>query len=262
MNWKSKLPINKTIDQQICDFLRQDRQFILEQMQKHYAVGQKTGRRDLVTSLDKENQQRIIAFLEPLLQPAKILAEETEHQITDSTGLVWVIDPIDGTMNFVKQGEDFAVMVALYEDERPILGYIYDVMRDRLLHGGPGLGAAYCNEMKLTSPENLPLAEGLVGLSGPMLIANKFNFQTIESQSLGSRVLGSAGIEFSRVILGKQVGYVSTLKPWDFAAGNALATVLGLMVDRVDGSPLNMLESGVVLVATKKAFATIMNIVK
>ena len=95
-----------------------------------------------------------------------------------------------------------------------------------------------------------------------MLIANKFNFQTIEAQSLGSRVLGSAGIEFSRVILGKQVGYASTLKPWDFAAGNALAMVLGLMVDRIDGSPLNMLKSGVVLVATKKAFATIMNIVK
>lgn len=250
------------LDQEICNFLRQDRQFILERMQQRYAVDEKTGRRDLVTTLDKENQRRIIAFLKSQLGSAKILAEETEHQITDFTGLFWVIDPIDGTMNFVKQGEDFAVMIALYEDGQPLLGYIYDVMRDRLLHGGPGIDAAFCNEVKLAAPADLPLANGLVGLSGPMLIANKYNFQTIEAQSLGSRVLGSAGIEFSRVILGKQVGYASTLKPWDFAAGNALASVLGLMVDRVDGRPLNMLKSGVVLVATKKAFATIMNIVK
>lgn len=84
----------------------------------------------------------------------------------------------------------------------------------------------------------------------------------LKKRTLGARVIGSAGIEFIRVLLGKQIGYVSSLKPWDFAAGNALAAVFGLKVGYVDGEAINVLKSGVVLVATKKAYSAIMSIVK
>jgi myo-inositol-1(or 4)-monophosphatase len=64
---------------------------------------------------------------------------------------------------------------------------------------------------------------------------------------------GSAGLEFASVLRGELCGYVSYLKPWDFAAGNVLANVLGLAVKTIDGAPLDMLSSNVVLVATERA---------
>jgi myo-inositol-1(or 4)-monophosphatase len=250
------------LDAQIVNIMKADRQFILDKMAENLAVDEKTNRRDLVTELDRINQARLIQALTEILPSAKILAEETQTTLADSAGLIWVIDPIDGTMNFVKQQEDFAVMVALYQDGKPLLGYIYDIMRDILLHGGVGIGKVFQNQIEIKKPVDLALTDGLIGLSGPLLIHNFCNFQAIEAKSLGARVLGSAGIEFIRVILGKQVGYISRLKPWDFAAGNALATALELKVGCVDGGPVNVLKSGVVLVATKKAYSAIINIVE
>ena len=250
------------LDAKIVEFLVKDRQFIFEKMGKHLEVDEKQNRRDLVTEVDRGNQAHIIEALSQLLPNAKILAEESENDLTDAKGLMWVIDPIDGTMNFVKQREDFAVMIALYEDGKPLLGYIYDVMRDVLLHGGPGIGVVYKNQDVINPPANLSLEESLIGLSGPMLVNNAYHFQDVEKRTLGARVIGSAGIEFIRVLLGKQIGYVSSLKPWDFAAGNALAAVFGLKVGYVDGEAINVLKSGVVLVATKKAYSAIMSIVK
>ena len=250
------------LDAKIVDFLIEDRQFILDKMGKSLKVDEKHDRRDLVTEVDRGNQVHIIDTLTKLLPEAKILAEESQNDLADTKGLLWIIDPIDGTMNFVKQQEDFAVMIALYKDGKPLLGYIYDIMRDVMLHGGPGLGKVYRNQLEINPPADLALEEGLIGLSGPMLVNNLYHFQDVERKTLGARVMGSAGIEFIRVLLGKQVGYVSALKPWDFAAGNALVTVFGIKVGYVDGETINVLESGVVLVATKKAYSAIMSIVK
>lgn len=249
------------LDAEIVNFLNVDRQFILNRMTEHLKVDEKTSRRDLVTQLDRENQAEIIQKLKQLLPDSKILAEEKQSDIENDKGLMWVIDPIDGTMNFVKQQEDFAVMIALYEDGQPLLGYIYDIMRDVLVHGGKGIGKVFNNEIEVKQPQNIELDDGLIGLSGPMLVRNVYHFQEIEEISLGTRVLGSAGIELIRVLLGKQVGYISHLKPWDFAAGNALAPVLNLKLRYIDDTAVNVLKSGVVLVATKKAYSAIINIV-
>lgn len=251
----------EVLDKKITDFMREDRDFILKRMSSKIEVDEKTSRRDLVTQLDRENQVKIIEMLKKFLPEAKVLAEESRTSIESEVGLIWVIDPIDGTMNFVKQQEDFAVMIALYEDGQPLLGYIYDIMRDILIHGGVGIQKVYQNEVEIKRPVNEDLKDGLIGLSGPMLVRNLYHFQQIEESSLGARVLGSAGVEFIRVLLGKQVGYISHLKPWDFSAGNALAPVLNLKLSYVDGTSINVLKSGVVLVATKKAYSAIMSMV-
>nr|WP_246877158.1 inositol monophosphatase family protein [Lactiplantibacillus argentoratensis] len=237
------------------------RRQVLAKMGTHLTVAEKTSRRDLVTNVDHSNEDFLVGQIRALDPVAKILAEEgTGDQVTDMTGHVWIVDPIDGTMNFVHQRNHFAMMVGLYVDGKPTLGYIFDVMANKLYAGGPEVGVTL-NGQLLAAPTDVDLSAGLFGASAPLLIQDRFNMQTVIAQSLGARIMGSAGIQISQVLAGELVGYLSYLRPWDFAAGRVLAESLGLVVSRVDGSPVNMLSSGAVLIATKRAQRSILAIV-
>ena len=155
-------------------------------------------------------------------------------------------------MNFVKQHDHFASMIAVCENGIEKLGYILDVTEDELYWGGPECGV-FCNDQKVAPPKNLPLEEGLFGVGGKMLLSNYRNVQSAAKKSLGVRIYGSSGIEFIHVLTGKNVSYLSHLRPWDYAAGKILAETLGLVVKTIDEESLDMLSSSDVLVATKNA---------
>jgi len=249
------------LNQAVQAVFKQSRQQVLTAMGAKLTVAEKTSRKDLVTNVDRSNEQFLVKALRQLDPQAHILAEEgLGDQVTSLTGHVWIVDPIDGTMNFVHQRNHFAMMAGYYVDGVPTLGYIYDVMADTLYAGGPQVGVTRNGE-PLAAPTDLPLSEGLFGASAPLLIHNRFNMQTIAGTSLGPRIMGSAGIQISQVLAGELVGYLSYLRPWDFAAGRVLAESLGLVVSQVDGTPVNMISSGAVLIATKRAQRAILAIV-
>lgn len=251
----------KQLNQNMQAVMQTARRQVLAKMGTHLTVAEKTSRRDLVTNVDHSNEDFLVGQIRALDPVAKILAEEgTGDQVTDMTGHVWIVDPIDGTMNFVHQRNHFAMMVGLYVDGKPTLGYIFDVMANKLYAGGPEVGVTL-NGQLLAAPADVDLSAGLFGASAPLLIQDRFNMQTVIAQSLGARIMGSAGIQISQVLAGELVGYLSYLRPWDFAAGRVLAESLGLVVSRVDGSPVNMLSSGAVLIATKRAQCSILAIV-
>ncbi|MFC6180723.1 inositol monophosphatase family protein [Lactiplantibacillus daowaiensis] len=250
------------LNQAVQVLLKDARTQVLAAMGQTLTIDEKTSRKDLVTNVDRSNENFLVQRLRQLDPQARILAEEgLGDQVETLAGHVWIVDPIDGTMNFVHQRNHFAMMIGLYIDGEPTLGYIYDVMADKLYAGGPIVGVTL-NERPLPAPRDAPLAEGLFGASGPLLIHNKYQMQTIAQTSLGPRILGSAGVQISQVLAGELVGYLSYLRPWDFAAGRVLAESLGLVVSQVDGTPVNMLSSGAVLVATKSAQRAILAIVK
>ena len=251
----------KQLNQKMQVVMQTARAQVLAKMGTHLTVAEKTSRRDLVTNVDHSNEDFLVRQIRALDPVAKILAEEgTGDQVTDMNGHVWIVDPIDGTMNFVHQRNHFAMMVALYVDGKPTLGYIFDVMANKLYAGGPEVGVTLNGEL-LAAPADVDLSAGLFGASAPLLIQDRFNMQTIIAKSLGPRIMGSAGIQISQVLAGELVGYLSYLRPWDFAAGRVLAESLGLVVSRVDGNPVNMLSSGAVLIATKRAQRSILAIV-
>lgn len=251
----------KQLNQKMQVVMQTARAQVLAKMGTHLTVAEKTSRRDLVTNVDHSNEDFLVRQIRALDPVAKILAEEgTGDQVTDMNGHVWIVDPIDGTMNFVHQRNHFAMMVGLYVDGKPTLGYIFDVMANKLYAGGPEVGVTLNGEL-LAAPADVDLSAGLFGASAPLLIQDRFNMQTIIAKSLGPRIMGSAGIQISQVLAGELVGYLSYLRPWDFAAGRVLAESLGLVVSRVDGNPLNMLSSGAVLIATKRAQRSILAIV-
>ncbi len=100
---------------------------------------------------------------------------------------------------------------------------------------------------------DLFLDQGLLDVSGRMLIRNYRNVAQVAEKSMGVRVYGSAGIGFIHVLTGKTVGYCSHLHPWDHAAGKILAKAHGLSVKSIDDNELDVLSSNDVLVATKNA---------
>ncbi|WP_267490158.1 inositol monophosphatase family protein [Companilactobacillus futsaii] len=207
---------------------------------------------DLVTNFDKKTEKFINTEIKKAYPEATIVSEEGYGDLVkDMSGLVFFVDPIDGTMNFVKRGDDFASMIGAYIDGEPLIGAIIDVMDNEIYHGGKEIGL-FINQKAINFPKDLSLIEGLVDVSAPMALANRFDVQEVIKKSSGLRVYGSAGIIFGHLLTGKEVMYMSYLAPWDLAAGRVLCEAAGMSVVSIDDSPINMLESQVVIVGTQK----------
>lgn len=146
------------LDQKAQQIIRQAGQNAYQKMENDYQIDTKTNYTDLVTTIDRENEQLINDQLRKIDPDSQILSEEGfgDKQISNMQGHVWIVDPIDGTMNFVKQHNNFAVMLALYVDGQPMLGYILDVINNRLYHGRKGAGV-YVNNQKIGQPADLGL---------------------------------------------------------------------------------------------------------
>ncbi len=150
----------KQLNQKMQVVMQTARAQVLAKMGTHLTVAEKTSRRDLVTNVDHSNEDFLVRQIRALDPVAKILAEEgTGDQVTDMNGHVWIVDPIDGTMNFVHQRNHFAMMVGLYVDGKPTLGYIFDVMANKLYAGGPEVGVTLNGEL-LAAPADVDLSAG------------------------------------------------------------------------------------------------------
>lgn len=226
-------------------------------------VDQKDGRTDLVTNVDKGVQNFIVGKIMEYDPDALILGEENGlDQTPIDKGRVFVIDPIDGTLNFIMQQENFCIMIAVYEEGVGQLGFIYDVMRDELFWGGPKVGKVFFNKEELFAPEDKGLKDGLIGMNAALYRKNVFQAQEIGKASMGIRVLGCAGLDFIAIIKGTQIGYVSMLSPWDYASGSIMMEQLGMTVIGKDQQPLSFTGREFFIGATQAAMTEIQAISK
>ncbi|UQS82730.1 inositol monophosphatase family protein [Bombilactobacillus folatiphilus] len=211
----------------------------------------KSSSTDLVTERDKSVEQQIITYLKNYFPEAHFVSEEGfgDH-VNNLQGLVFFVDPIDGTMNFIKAHDQFASMIGVYLNGQPLFGAIIDIIEDQLYYGGAGLGS-FVNGRKLPQLIDVPLSQGLVMISNRFL--NDVPYQNVKNQSSGLRVFGSAGISFTRLLRGSAILYISKLKPWDMAAGWAIGKPLGLIMRTIDGTPISMLKSQTVIIGTRCA---------
>lgn len=235
---------------------------LVKEVKMNKNVNTKSGPNDLVTNFDKSTEKGIVEIIKEHYPDSSVVSEEGfGDDIKSVSGLVFFVDPIDGTMNFVKCHDSFASMVGVYLDGEPFVGAIINVMQDKIYHGGPELGV-FENDQRLSEPINQELKEGLVVISGPMVLKNYLNTQDVVGKSSGIRIFGCAGIVFEHLLTGKEIIYMSYLKPWDLAAGRVLCESLGLSVARVDEKPVDMLQSQVVIAGTKKAVSEVLKTVK
>ena len=224
--------------------------YILEHMEEGLEVEEKTCATDLVTQMDKNVQALLVSEILKHYPNDAIFAEEGQLKEDIEVGSVWVIDPIDGTTNFITQKADFAVMIAYFEKGIGRFGLIYDVTRDQLYHGG-GDFDVYCNDRKLPAFEDRPFQDFLMASNAGMLQANDWGLANLARECLGVRVYGSAGISFSKVLSGGLLAYFSYNWPWDYAAASIMAEKLGFIVQTLDGSQLNFQTRQPVMMAPK-----------
>ncbi|HFI0638690.1 TPA: inositol monophosphatase family protein [Streptococcus suis] len=202
-------------------------EFLKTHLHDELEIEEKENATDLVTQLDKLTQQFLTNQIKKEYPSDLIFGEEGGDVSSISNGNVWVIDPIDGTSNFIAQKNDFAIMLAYFENGIGQFGLIYDVMQDKLFHGG-GKFPVFCNKERLASPSLSSISQTLLGLNAQLYAANKHGLADLANISLGTRSVGSAGIGFSHVLEGRLFAYASYLYPWDYAAASILGQGLGL----------------------------------
>ncbi|HLR91996.1 MAG TPA: inositol monophosphatase family protein [Atopostipes sp.] len=218
----------------------------------------KSRKNDLVTIMDRKTEKNLVEKINTHFPDDLIISEEGFGDQVDRTDFenqtVWFLDPIDGTLNFVLQNENYAVMLAVYEKGVGQQAYIYDVERDKLYWSIKGEGV-YCNDQRLPKIKDLSLKDGLFA-SNSMFLSDKqvgLNAE-ITKRAMGVRTLGSAGLEFAELVKGSTVAYVSYgLKPWDIAPGLMMVQENGGVVTNFDGSPVDILNSSPTIMATPTA---------
>lgn len=242
------------IDNNAKNWAREAGQFIRNSFSKKLEIQTKSNPNDLVTVIDKKTEKFFIEKIREMYPNHKIVGEEGfGDSISSMDGIVWVIDPIDGTMNFVHMQRNFAISIGIYEDGIGQIGLIYDVVLDELYHARRGHGA-YLNEIQLAPLKKTRISEAIMGLNATWVTKNSRIDPSILGALVydlrGTRSYGSAALEFAYVASGRLDGHISLrLSPWDFAAGKVLVEELGGIVTDLRGKPVDLLKQNSILMA-------------
>lgn len=233
-------------------------EILKESLLTHIKVEYKSNPDDLVTEMDRKVERFFLEKITTHFPDHSFLGEEGINEEVDSLeGTLWIIDPIDGTTNFVHQQYNFAISVAVYHHGIGKIGVIYNVMDNELFHAVQGKGA-FINDQRLPELEVVTVNEALLGLNARWLLKKDRSETGILAELVktvrGVRSYGSAAIEMAYVAANRLDGYISmNLAPWDFAAGKVILEEVGGVITTFKGEPLNMLKKSSVFVG-KKSF--------
>jgi myo-inositol-1(or 4)-monophosphatase len=197
------------------------------------------GLNDMVSYVDKEAEKLIVKGLKEALPEAGFITEEgTEGH--DGETYRWVIDPLDGTTNFIHGLPLFAVSLALIREEKVVLGVVYEVNRDECFYAHEG-GKAFCNGKEIRVSQAESLKDSLVATGFPYaefedLPAYMQVLQKLMKNSHGLRRMGSAAVDLAYVACGRFEGYFEyNLNAWDVAAGALIVKQAGGIVSDFEG---------------------------
>lgn len=186
---------------------------------------------DPVTTADKKTEEFIINYLRRRFHDIGFLCEESCPKNL-LTGTFWILDPLDGTVNFVHGCPIFSISLALYSDGEILIGLINDIMRNEIFWSVKG-GGAYANGKKLKVSAVTELNRSLLVTGFPYYIKEKHsrvikNFKNLVISAQGIRRLGSAALDMAYVAAGRFDGFWEEgLAPWDVAAGSLIVKEAG-----------------------------------
>ncbi len=195
----------------------------------HLAVDSK-GKNDFATEVDRLAEKEIISIIKASYPEHSILAEESgEHAGND---FVWVIDPLDGTTNFIHGFPQYAVSIALKYKDRIEIGVVYDPLRDELFTAKRG-GGAMLNNRRIRVTGLSSMKGALIGTGFPFKVPQHLDaylgmFRAITMDSAGIRRAGSAALDLAYLAAGRLDAFWEIeLKEWDMAAGVLLVKEAG-----------------------------------
>ena len=184
----------------------------------------KKGPRDFVTNSDKKVEQILIKELSK--KKFSVISEETGTIIKEDKNNYWIIDPIDGTINFLHGIPHFCISLAYINNNEIISGVIYDPIKNEIFYGEKNSGSFFNNQRMRVSKKNK---------FEDCLFGSNLESLNIKSPELNSRVSGSAALDLAYVACGRLDGfYQKNLNIWDVAAGVLIITEAGGKISPVD----------------------------
>jgi len=213
---------------------------------------------DFVTEVDKAAEEAIIETLNEAYPNHGFLAEESGELLNNSDH-IWIIDPLDGTTNFIHGFPQYAVSIALSVNGVLQQAVIYDPNRDELFSASKGAGA-YVDRRRLRVASQIKLENALIGTGFPYRQDQDVDqylkiFAEMTRQCAGLRRPGAASLDLAYVAAGRYDGFFeSELKPWDMAAGALIITEAGGLVGNYRGEE-GFLESGEIMAGNPRIFA-------
>ncbi|WP_354330986.1 inositol monophosphatase family protein [Pedobacter sp. CG_S7] len=210
------------------------------------------GLNDLVSYVDKTAEEHLVANLAELIPDAGFT---TEEETVNSKGAVfnWIIDPLDGTTNFIHGVPTYSISIALYEDGAPVLAVIYEINRGEMFYTYKG-GNAFLNHKIISVSKRNKLEDCLLGTGFPYYEFQKqVQYMEVLSEMMrkchGVRRIGSAAVDLAYVACGRFDAFFEyNLNSWDVAAG-------AYLVQQAGGRVLNF-KGGQEFLETREILAT------
>ncbi len=215
--------------------------------------GDHKGPRDLVSRVDIESERRLIEGLKRLQPDAGIFGEESGRE--GDQRRCWVIDPIDGTSNYLSGLDQFSISIALLEQGQPVLGVVYRPASDEVFSAIRGRGLHHDGRPATPLPAGLQLADALLGTGFPYRSPDQARafFACAEDvlyRCRGLRRFGSAALDLAYLACGYLQGFWETdLQPYDVAAALLMLEEAGHRVSNGDGKPYRMGEDRLLVAA-------------
>ncbi len=230
----------KDLTLKVCDIAKEVGLFIKEECAKINAGHIETkSQNSLVTYVDKTAEKKIVDFLSELIPDSGFIAEEGT---SDKKGEIynWVIDPLDGTTNFIHGIPTYCVSIALLKNEKLVSGVIYEPNRDEMFYAWEN-GGSYLNNTPISVSSVNKLSDSLLATGFPY-----YDYKRLEAymdilkwlmhNSRGVRRIGSAAIDLAYVACGRfEAFYEYSLNPWDVAAGALIVKEAGGSVTDFQG---------------------------
>ncbi len=223
---------------------------------------------DFVTEVDRASEDAIIEVLRDAYPEHAILAEESGRSAgaKPDSEFVWIIDPLDGTTNFIHGFPQYAISIALMKNGALEHGVVYDPISNELFTATRGSGA-FLNDRRIRVSRRNRLGDALLGTGFPFREFNRIDaylqtFKELTRKSSGIRRAGAAALDLAYIAAGRLDGFwEANLAPWDMAAGALLITEAGGLVSGFGGEA-DYLDSGMIVAGTPKVFAQLLPIVQ
>ncbi|MCS6930459.1 MAG: inositol monophosphatase [Saprospiraceae bacterium] len=240
-------------------FLRQEAKHVQPQ---HIEEKHRSG---LVSYVDRTAEQMLVERLSALLPEASFYTEEETVRRAQRAHLCWVIDPLDGTTNYLYGIPHYSISVGLRADEELLLGIVYHVVHDELFYAERD-GGAWCNEQPIRVSERRQLSEALVVTGFPYHNTSRLEpwitvLRAALTQARAVRRFGSAALDLAYVACGRfDAFYEYGLNAWDVAGGALLVHEAGGRISDFQGGN-SFLNGGEVLACNALVFESMLQLV-
>lgn len=225
----------------VCTLAKQTGKFIMhENINFTYDKVEEKTFNQLVSYVDKTAEEMLVSGLQKLLPQAGFITEEATI-VTQQKELMWIVDPLDGTTNFIHSLPVFSVSIGLMENNELILGVVYECNRDEMFYAWKG-SKAYLNNKVINVNQNAELSKSLLATGFPY-----YDFEVMENylntlkylmvNTQGMRRMGSAAVDLAYTACGRFDGFFEYgLHPWDVAGGAFIVQQAGGKISTFSGT--------------------------